>query len=544
MGVPKLFKTLLNKYHGSQSNTKNYIITAQINERIENLFFDLNCLIHPVCAQCGSNTNIMFQKISEYIDIVVSYVAPYDKVFLFMDGVAPLAKIQQQRQRRYKSLYLKKMRQDYEIKFNYPQTEIWDSNQISPETRFMLELENYLKYKYPKYIISGTRLPGEGEHKIVEYSLSQNFQNICIYGLDADLILLSWIIYLKKDINVYLIRETQNFENSDVKTDNPFTYMIIPKLVESYYLNLNLFGNKYIDCSDFIFLTFFLGNDFLPNLFGVHLGMRPDGLSILLDTYKECRQLSATFNLLNLKSKGCIVWRNLFIFFEILNRKKDHIYAKFLKSYETYKPRKNVNFENNVDKYIYEFENTHSKSNPIHLGSPEWENNYVKRYFGVENIDCKFEINNIVNQYLSGIVWNTKYYFKTDSSISFGYIYPYMMSPTIEMIYCKLKDSNWNNPDFINENHFINYDLYVNSQFCPVQPLLGKTALNLILPPESLNLIEEQDQKLLHPNYKSTEKYNQTVNLQNSNILKVDYFMDYKHFWNECFLILPPIEWK
>jgi 5'-3' exonuclease len=542
MGVPKLFRTLLNKYHGSQSDSKNYIITPKINEGIENLFFDLNCLIHPVCAQCGSNTRIMFEKISEYIDVVVAYVSPYSKVFLFMDGVAPLAKIQQQRQRRYKSLYLKKMRQDLEEKYRVPASEMWDSNQISPETKFMLDLEDYLRQKYPKYMISGTKLPGEGEHKIIEYVLSQKFENICIYGLDADLILLSWIIYLKKDINVYLIRETQTFENTKVPPENPFTFMIISKLVDTFYTNLNLFGNKNIDCSDFIFLTFFLGNDFLPNLFGLHLGMKPDGLTILLDTYIECRKMSPAFSLLNLKSNSVIVWRNFWIFFELLHRKQVQIYDRFLKSYESYRPRPAHSVcDSKVDRAMYEFENMHKKSDPLCMRSAGWENRFVKRYFGIEDTSCTFELNNIINQYLSGLVWNIKYYFKTDSQISFGYIYPYMMSPTIDMIYKKFNNGAY---DAQGDNSFISYDHFVNSQFCPIHPVQGRAALKLILPPESLKLIYTQDTKAQSTVSKDAGKYAGTIDFSESNIHQLEYFMDYKHFWNECFLRLPPIEWK
>ena len=55
-----------------------------------------------------------------------------------------------------------------------------------------------------KYIISDSNEPGEGEHKIMNYmdKLDKNSINV-VYGLDADLIMLSMI----RNHNVYLLRE-------------------------------------------------------------------------------------------------------------------------------------------------------------------------------------------------------------------------------------------------------------------------------------------------------------------------------------------------
>ena len=93
---------------------------------------------------------------------------------------------------------------------NESRKKAWDSNAITPGTPFMDLLSNSLKYwvsykmstdpgwKDLKVIISDSSVPGEGEHKIVDWIRRQrsypdwnaNTSHV-IYGLDADLIMLS-----------------------------------------------------------------------------------------------------------------------------------------------------------------------------------------------------------------------------------------------------------------------------------------------------------------------------------------------------------------
>ena len=101
----------------------------------------------------------------------------------------------------------------------------WDTNAITPGTKFMEKLSKYLhnidfknEYNHDcQVIISDSNEPGEGEHKILQY-LKQNYSNndkrnnsenqYLIYGLDADLIMLSMA---SKINNIYLLRESVHF---------------------------------------------------------------------------------------------------------------------------------------------------------------------------------------------------------------------------------------------------------------------------------------------------------------------------------------------
>jgi 5'-3' exoribonuclease 1 len=528
MGVPKLFSTLVHRY--------DKILLKKPNEHIQHIFFDLNCLIHPVCAQCGTNEEMMYEKICEYIQYVIDYINPSKmncQVHLFIDGVAPLAKIQQQRQRRYKSLILKKVKNQFLNELNISSRDYWDSNQISPGTPFMENLKKHLSMKFPHYIISATDKPGEGEHKIVEYILKMNCENVCIYGLDADLILLSWIIAIKKGINVFLIRESKQFGYNQFiqkNENNPFTYMFVNKLIDSYYCDLRLYSNKQQESVDFVFLSFFLGNDFLPNLFGIQLGTKPDGLSQLLYYYKECKKNYQGFYLINIqnKNRNIIHWLNLYYLFDLIYKNETYLLSNFITSYLNYKPRAQT-FENEIDKKMHEFENNNEKWDPIFIGTDGWEERYVSKYFYISIPFTKNVMKNIVDHYLAGLVWNAKYYFKTDENLSFGYMYPYMVSPCLKYILPRLYElASMKGIDDNQNTCNINYDYFYSGNLKPFKPL---EALKLILPSESWNNI-----------FKKEQDDSETVD--KLDLLKLKNVCDYKHFWNEGTLILPPIEWK
>ena len=150
MGVPSYFKNIISKY--------NEILIPQdiFNKNINNLFFDLNCLIHPTIHNL-TDENEMNQNIYNNILKIINICKPKKLVYLGIDGVCPRAKIEQQRKRRFKSVLEKK---------------IWDTNAITPGTKFMNTLNSELKSYYEdnkRILLSDSTEAGEGEHKILQY---------------------------------------------------------------------------------------------------------------------------------------------------------------------------------------------------------------------------------------------------------------------------------------------------------------------------------------------------------------------------------------
>ena len=324
MGIPLYFKTISEKYP--------IIIKDNIDNK-NNLFLDLNCAIHPCCRKIieeYSENNVnklnierkMINEVLNYIHKLVSMCEP-SLLYIAIDGVAPCAKMNQQRLRRYKTIYEKKLHNKIKSEENIEtNTFDWNTNAISPGTEFMDKLSKEIKreimtnpdYNSIKVYFSDAYVPGEGEHKILEFIKNNKFDgNLIIYGLDADLIILSFVSHKP---NIYLLREALSFGKPIhgkflyLDIDN-LKYYIVKDLQEQIMLldPTLLFDmdklNNLLD--DYIFISFLIGNDFLPHLLAYDL--RHNGLTLLLEKYIELYVIYET-NLVNSK-KNTINWNCL-----------------------------------------------------------------------------------------------------------------------------------------------------------------------------------------------------------------------------------------
>ena len=113
-----------------QRNTKYLDMILIKKEYIKNiLYLDANSIIYD---NISNNIDKMYEDIYKNIlNIIREFKST--KVFVAFDGVAPLAKMKQQKERRYKSYYLKRIVKN-NIEFN--------TNQITPGTNFMNNLNN------------------------------------------------------------------------------------------------------------------------------------------------------------------------------------------------------------------------------------------------------------------------------------------------------------------------------------------------------------------------------------------------------------------
>ena len=137
---------------------------SQNNPQVDNLYLDMNGIIHPCChpqdkPQPKSETE-MFSLIFEYVDKIIEIVRPKKVLYLAIDGVAPRAKMNQQRSRRFRTALDVQEKAEREaairnkwmeagIKFSdkdaQSKGEAFDSNVITPGTEFMDNLSKALQ---------------------------------------------------------------------------------------------------------------------------------------------------------------------------------------------------------------------------------------------------------------------------------------------------------------------------------------------------------------------------------------------------------------
>ena len=260
----------------------------------------------------------MMLGILHYLDrIITQIVKPKVSVYMAIDGVAPRAKLNQQRSRRFRSAKdMKESTQDLDAD---TQKDLFDSNCITPGTEFLAKVSNVIRYFIRKklkedplwhgltVIFSGHDVPGEGEHKIMQHiremRADPHYQpntRHCIYGQDADLIMLGLVTH---EPHFTILREVIDFNfnfgtKNTLKQVKKFTkesdFQLLHLSVVREYLSFEfLYGEeegrydleRVID--DFVFITFLVGNDFLPHMPTLDIG---DGaFDLLFSVYKEQR---------------------------------------------------------------------------------------------------------------------------------------------------------------------------------------------------------------------------------------------------------------
>mgnify|MGYP003966430441 FL=1 len=197
MGIPSYFSHIIRTYSNIIRSFKELSCT-----QFGTLFMDCNSIIYDAVHTIPYNHNEPDDYESQIIDSVIksisnylSIIKPTNTIFIAFDGVAPFAKMEQQRTRRNRTAITKKI-------LSQTEDRQWDTSVITPGTNFMTNLSKRVqhafenmeqKYKVSKIIVSGSGSPGEGEHKLFDYLREQHClnENIALYGLDSDLIMLS-----------------------------------------------------------------------------------------------------------------------------------------------------------------------------------------------------------------------------------------------------------------------------------------------------------------------------------------------------------------
>lgn len=522
MGIPHYFQVIADKYP--------LIITNIPPKNIEYLFIDFNGCIHPCAHNVIANKDLhndieknIINECWNYTQKIISIAkgaTPSIQTYICTDGVAPFAKLNQQRKRRYLSVFRKKMEGTEQI---------WDTNAISPGTEFMKKLGTYFNNlandKNNKIIYNSADEFGEGEHKIFNIikntigntSGNTRKNNIVIHGLDADMIMLSLIshhsnIYLMRDNNkeiAYLnidelrkgiLSELESLIGYDVGSNDIFSKTAC-ETIESY-----------------IVVCFILGNDFIPH--ATTLTLKNNGYDKLIIN---------TCNIWKTSGKGVVTDNKISIDFihkliGELSKDEDIVIKQTNDEYmkkSLYKS--STGGAINIDLYPLQHKQKDNFGNYL-INNPlsnKWRLYYYKFLFNTNLHDTE-TILNACNNYIKGILWTYNYY--KQLPIDYKWFYPYGYAPSLLDIYNYLHtydESYW--------------ETTVNkwNESTPMKSSIIQ--LLSILPIDSYSLLPEKYHKLFfEPKYGCADLYPSKYNIQ---------IYSKKYLW-ECYPQLPSLDIK
>jgi len=474
MGIPSYFKRLTQSVRG--------LLSSNVQGAVSCLLIDFNCIVYG-CLRSGSLPQYTYETEQEWEGLLNEEVCKTvltiweaaskpPKVFIAVDGVVPMAKIKQQRMRRFKSVWWAE--KEYEMGVRKRGDVRWDTNAITPGTAYMEGLGRRLQQLCSTRIgwtVSTSDEPGEGEHKAMQWIRSgcvKEQGTVIVYGLDADLILLSMLTG-KEHLNqpCVLMREKEEFGKEAAKFKAaPFLFLSVAHLLKS----LCPVEEESSFLLDYIAVMCLLGNDFLPH--GLTLKIRDGGHDTLLGYMRKLRAAGLRFVDYETKKVNYDTFRQLF---QELAKIEE---ANLLTAIYNKKRMRPMPPRNDTERLMMSVQNL-----PV-----DW---FVEREFldrGVLRGDWR-EVyehhlhSNAVSEYLHGIQWVVDYY--VGRPVDLLWYYPWHLPPLWSRL---AAESSMQAPLW--SRLAAESSMQVQKQApLPADPLKPQEQLAIVLPLESWHLV-------------------------------------------------------
>ena len=451
MGIPSYFRRILQKYPGCLSKPSN---------EIDILCFDFNCLMYR-CLRSPSLRPFpedledqdqwereFIQEICKCVKEIVGESGKPKQVFIAVDGVVPMAKIRQQRVRRFKSAWLRKA------------TTGFDSNALTPGTKFMNKLCFSLTEMASQRVgweVSGVQEHGEGEHKILRWlrmhSTDVKGKSVAVYGLDADLILLSMLVSEQTGCGIWLLREQQEFgggKPSQQTEKQVYQWMNLAAFKDRLGLS------SQHDVLNYIALMSLMGNDFLPH--SVTHKLNDNGHEYVLDEVKRGTNIVDEAGTLQLDVLKGVFERwatdETEKFLEMIHKKRDQAKRGVLPGME----------EQEGLPLQWDVEAPFCKGREL---VSEWKELYWKHIHPSQGIRAK---QRICEEYIFGCQWILDYY--SGKEVDVHWMFPSWIPPL------------WSD--------LASHCVYVQKEMCKEPAPKPEEQLAMVLPLESWGLIDDR----------------------------------------------------
>jgi 5'-3' exonuclease len=455
MGIPSYYRKLVRVCPGlvvadAETEAAEVAEVAETKEagEVDWFFMDFNCLIYHCLRRPGTPAypegaeqeaawvEAFLNIVTDYTVDVIRRVGPRKGAYLAVDGVVPMAKMRQQRMRRFTSAWWASQGKS---KDGGAVGRAWDTNAITPGTVFMDRLDAVLRArmtlegKEGVWRVSGCREAGEGEHKIMaEWRRLAGVGpvgSVAIYGLDADLIVLSLLTRERLGQGaVWLFRESTDKGETqyDLFGRECFEWFSIEVLrawvVSSVAVPPSL-ESEWIE--NYACMMSMLGNDFLPS--SLSYKMRDDGHGVLVE------QLAGLFvgGVRLVRGVESEVSRDgLTALIRVMAaQEEERVTSMVLKKRRQAAEIPDVSIGEEDWPLAVMEENALLWYGPEGRGRPRLDRNWRDRYLGFfHGFSASSEsVDQLCREYLRGVQWVWSYY--TGAEVCFEWSYPWSLPP-------------------------------------------------------------------------------------------------------------------
>jgi len=479
MGVPKFYRWLSERYPAINCVISDLTLLPEF----DHLYLDMNGILHGCSYNSddgrGRSERDCVLALFRYLDRLISgIVKPKRLLYLALDGVAPRAKMNQQRSRRFRSA---KDRMEAVAKAKQSgdrfvdEADHFDSNCITPGTTFMIRMGEIIKFfvrkklkedplwRHLTVVFSGADVAGEGEHKIMQFmrelkqhpSYDPNTRH-CMYGSDADLIMLGLVSHephftlLREvvDFNAYR-RKNQSVVAAGLKKTQEAKFQMLHLSVLREYIAIELIhpipNNAGLDLErvldDFVFMTFLIGNDFLPHLPSLDIGEGAfdrlfEAYRQLLPTWGEGEYLTESGDIPHLERLEELIGIIGAQEADVLEKREEEE-KKFRGRIRRHNPtgptEEELELQNLVAQSEYEAAfaaRLGEQALLLHQQSLGGKKDYKGRYYyekmGLLPDDAPV-LQRLLRSYVEGLLWCLAYYYR--GCVSWSWFYPFHYGP-------------------------------------------------------------------------------------------------------------------